>query len=95
MLGWIHEEHHLADRLEALGTDVVDVDAAGVVGEGLMVASGRADVGVPREGPEERAVVGGVAVDGIVGAEPAELIVRLSVGEGGRRDEVDGLRGQI
>src|SRR5205085_371386 len=44
---------------------------------------------VARDGPEPAAVRFVMPVDGVVGAQPLELLVRLAVGKGIRRQQVD------
>ena len=82
------EQHHLPHRAEALLGDVVQVDAALLVGERAVVTSDRADVGVLGDRPEV-ALRTCVPVDGVVLAQPREGVVRLSAVEGLRVDEVD------
>src|SRR5204862_388991 len=53
------------------------------------VARDRHDVVVPRDRPEPRTVRLGVPVDGIVLAEPAELLVRRPVGVRAEIEEID------
>jgi hypothetical protein len=44
MLRRVLEQHHVAHELETLRRDVHEVDAAGFVGEGAVVASDRPDI---------------------------------------------------
>jgi hypothetical protein len=85
--GRVHGQHHLVIAEDV--TDGIRDHDRRHRREGLGVAADRLHVLVAGDRPESRAVGFGVAVDGVVLAQPPVLVVGLAGGERRRREEVD------
>ncbi len=95
VLGRVGLEHRPA-RLELVRLELLDRDVAELGGEGADVAMDRDEVVVPGHHPE--AVVWrrlGVPEDGLVGAEPVEVLERDALDERVGAREVDSRRVEL